>query len=198
MLLKSVTQLVEAGVDEVGRGCLAGPVVAAAVILPYDFYDERIKDSKKLSPKQRIELEGVIKSNAITYAIVEVSSKEIDQTNILKATFKAMNLAISKLKFTPQHLAIDGNRFQTQLSIPFTCCVKGDNRYLHIAAASILAKTHRDRLMEKLHDEFPEYDWINNKGYLTAKHKSAMLNHGLTPYHRKTFWHPTIFDDITN
>lgn len=196
MLLKTVTKSLEAGVDEVGRGSLAGPVVAASVILPEAFIDDRIKDSKKLSPKMRLELEEVIKSNALTYAIVEVSPKEIDQMNILKATFKAMNMAINQLKVTPEHVAVDGNRFQTELSIPYTCCVKGDNRFIHIAAASILAKTYRDRLMEKYHAEFPEYDWLNNKGYLTATHKAAIIKYGLTPYHRKTFWHPTIFDEI--
>lgn len=179
--------ILEAGCDEAGRGCLAGPVVAAAVILPTDFDYGILNDSKKLSEKQRNELRPVIEKNALAWAVEMVSNEEIDKVNILNASFLAMNRAVQKLKVKPEHLLIDGNRFRPQTKIPFTCMVKGDGRFYSIAAASVLAKTWRDELMEKIHREFPQFDWKKNKGYPTLKHRAAIAKYGITKYHRLSF-----------
>ena len=178
---------IEAGVDEAGRGCLAGPVVAAAVILKKGFSHPLIRDSKTLTAKQREELEIIIKNEAITYGIGVVDNHIIDEVNILNASFKAMAIAVSQLNPQPELMMIDGNRFLKDHHIKHICFVKGDNLYLSIAAASILAKTHRDALMVKLADEFPQYQWKKNKGYPTADHRQAILKYGITPYHRKSF-----------
>ena len=180
-------ELIEAGCDEAGRGCYAGPVYAAAVILPTDFFHPLLNDSKQLSAKQRDLLRPIIEKEAIAYAIATVSNEEIDQINILKASFKAMHLAIDKLKAVPQLLLIDGNRFIPYKKIPHQCFVKGDGRFASIAAASILAKTYRDEYMLQLHNEFPHYGWKNNKGYGTAIHRDAIAIHGLCKHHRKSF-----------
>jgi ribonuclease HII len=178
---------IEAGCDEAGRGCLAGPVFAAAVILPPGFDNELLNDSKKLSEKQRYKLRPIIEEVAIAWAVVAVDNKEIDEVNILNASFLAMNRAVKKLKVTPEHLLIDGNRFRTKSEIPFTCMIKGDGRFYSIAAASVLAKTYRDDYMQKIHNEFPNYDWNNNKGYPTKKHRAGIKEFGPTKYHRMTF-----------
>lgn len=177
----------EAGCDEAGRGCLAGPVFAAAVILPPDFKNEILNDSKMLTEKQRQELRPVIEKEALAWAVEAVSNEEIDEVNILNASFFAMNRAVQKLRIQPEHLLIDGNRFRSQTKIPFTCMVKGDARFYPIAAASVLAKTYRDDFMEKIHKEFPAYNWNENKGYPTKKHRDAIRKFGVTRYHRKTF-----------
>lgn len=177
----------EAGCDEAGRGCLAGPVFAAAVILPQNFENEILNDSKKLNKKQRLELRTIIEKESLAWSVVAVSNDEIDEINILNASFLAMNRAIEKLTVQPDHLLIDGNRFRTRSKIPFTCMIKGDGRFLSIAAASVLAKTYRDDFMEKIDYEFPQFDWKNNKGYPTIKHRNAIRKHGITKYHRKTF-----------
>ncbi len=177
----------EAGCDEAGRGCLAGPVFAAAVILPQNFENEILNDSKKLNKKQRLELRTIIEKESLAWSVVAVSNDEIDEINILNASFLAMNRAIEKLTVQPDHLLIDGNRFRTRSKIPFTCMIKGDGRFLSIAAASVLAKTYRDDFMEKIDNEFPQFDWKNNKGYPTIKHRNAIRKHGITKYHRKTF-----------
>ncbi len=188
MLLSSYNKnILEAGCDEAGRGCLAGPVVAAAVILPPDFDYGALNDSKKLTEKQRKELRPIIEENALAWAVEMVSNSEIDKINILNASFLAMNRAAQKLNVKPGHLLIDGNRFRPQTDIPFTCFVKGDARFYSIAAASVLAKTWRDEYMEKIHQEFPHYDWKNNKGYPTKKHREAIVKHGITKYHRLSF-----------
>ena len=179
--------LIEAGCDEAGRGCLAGPVFAAAVILPSGFENEILNDSKMLTEKQRYELRPFIEKEALAWAVEAVSNVEIDEVNILNASFIAMNRAVLQLKFQPEHLLIDGNRFRPQTKIPFTCMIKGDGRFFSIAAASILAKTYRDDFMTKIHNEFPNYDWKQNKGYPTKKHRDAIRTFGITKYHRKTF-----------
>ncbi len=178
--------LIEAGCDEAGRGCLAGPVYAAAVILPKDFKNKVINDSKKLNHKQRMELRAIIEEKAIAWAVAEVSAEEIDTINILNASFLAMHRAIDQLKVIPQSLLIDGNRFNKH-SIPHNCIIQGDGKYMSIAAASILAKTYRDDHMDKLHAEFPMYDWANNKAYGTLTHREALKTHGITIHHRKSF-----------
>lgn len=178
---------IEAGCDEAGRGCLAGPVYAAAVILPADFGNELLNDSKKLSEKQRYKLRPIIEEQALAWAVVAVDNKEIDEVNILNASFLAMNRAVEKLKITPEHILIDGNRFRTKSRIPYTCMIKGDGRFYSIAAASVLAKTYRDDFMEKIHEEFPNYDWNKNKGYPTKKHRAGIKEFGPTKYHRMTF-----------
>ncbi len=178
---------IEAGCDEAGRGCLAGPVFAAAVILPPDFQNELLNDSKKLTEKQRYFLRPIIEKEAIAWAVEAVSNEEIDKVNILNASFLAMNRAVKKLKVVPEHLLIDGNRFRPQTEIPFTCMIKGDGRFFSIAAASVLAKTYRDDFMEEIHNEFPNYDWNKNKGYPTKKHREGIKKHGVTKYHRMTF-----------
>lgn len=177
----------EAGCDEAGRGCLAGPVVASAVILPDDFSNDLLNDSKQLTDKQRYSLRPIIEEHAIAWAIGIVDNHEIDDINILNASFLAMHRAIEDLKIQPQHLLIDGNRFKPYPAIPHVCMIKGDARFMNIAAASILAKTYRDDLMEKLHEEFPFYGWKKNKGYPTVEHRNGIRNHGTTPYHRMTF-----------
>lgn len=183
----SPTPTVECGCDEAGRGCLAGPVCAAAVIFPYDYTNDEINDSKQLTEKKRNELREIIERDALAYAVVEVSETDIDKMNILRASIHAMNLAIGQLSVTPELILVDGNRFTDRWHIPYRCVVKGDATYLSIAAASILAKTHRDALMSRLADEYPDYDWKKNKGYPTAKHIEAVNRLGLTPYHRKSF-----------
>ena len=180
-------QKTEAGVDEAGRGCYAGPVFAAAVILPKNFQHPLLNDSKKLSEKQRDLLRPVIEKESIAWAVAMVSNEEIDQINILQASYKAMHLAIDKLKKEPAILLIDGNRFKPYKKIIHHCIVKGDGKYASIAAASILAKTYRDEYMQKLHAEFPVYGWNRNKGYGTADHRNAILTHGLCSYHRKSY-----------
>ena len=179
--------ILEAGCDEAGRGCLAGPVVAAAVILPPTFDYGMLNDSKKLSEKQRKELRPVIENGALAWAVEMVSNEEIDKVNILNASFLAMNRAVQKLRVKPEHLLIDGNRFRPQTEIPFTCMVKGDGRFFSIAAASVLAKTWRDEFMEKIHHEFPQFHWRKNKGYPTRKHREAIAKFGITKYHRLSF-----------
>jgi ribonuclease HII len=178
---------IEAGCDEAGRGCLAGPVFAAAVILPPDFSNSLLNDSKKLSEKKRILLREVIQKEAISWSVGIVNHQEIDKINILNASFLAMHRAIDQLKVKPEHLLIDGNRFNAYNNIKHTCIIKGDSKYAAIAAASILAKTYRDDFMLKIHQEFPDYDWISNKGYPTKKHRSAIRKFGISNYHRKSF-----------
>ena len=179
--------LVEAGCDEVGRGCLAGPVVAAAVILPKNYQHENLNDSKQLTREDRELLRKDIERDAIGWAIAEVDNNEIDQINILNASFKAMHVALDNLKLRPELLLIDGNRFKPYGEIRFECIIKGDATYLSIAAASVLAKTYRDELMQTLHAEFPHYDWDKNKAYPTLKHRASIREHGTTGYHRMTF-----------
>ncbi|MBR3557333.1 MAG: ribonuclease HII [Bacteroidales bacterium] len=183
----SQTPTVECGCDEAGRGCLAGPVCAAAVIFPYGYANSEINDSKKLTARKRQQLREIIERDALAYAVVEVSETDIDRMNILHASIHAMNLAIGQLSVTPELILVDGNRFTDRWHIPYRCIVKGDATYLSIAAASILAKTHRDELMVRLAEEFPDYDWKNNKGYPAPKHIEAVNRLGLTPYHRKSF-----------
>jgi ribonuclease HII len=178
---------IEAGLDEVGRGCLAGPVVAAAVILPKDYEHKLLNDSKQLTKEQRNLLKIEIEKDALAYAIAEASNQEIDKINILKASFLAMHRAVDTLKIKPEHLLIDGNRFNPYSMIPHTCIIKGDSKYFSIAAASILAKIYRDDLMEKLALEFSEYGWQHNAGYPTPFHKKAIAKYGFTPHHRLTF-----------
>lgn len=179
--------LVEAGCDEAGRGCLAGAVYAAAVILPPDFQNELLNDSKQLTEHQRYALRPVIEREAVAWAVGIVSPEEIDKINILNASFLAMHRAIDRLTVRPQHLLIDGNRFRPYPDIPHTTVVKGDGKYLSIAAASILAKTYRDDYMLRLHAEYPDYGWDRNKGYPTREHRAAIASHGTTPYHRLSF-----------
>ena len=179
--------IIEAGCDEAGRGCLAGSVYAAAVVLPSDFRNELLNDSKQLTERQRYALREVIEREALAWAVGVVTPEEIDRINILKASFLAMHRAIDQLAVRPQHLLIDGNRFTPFPDIPHTTIVKGDGKYLSIAAASILAKTYRDDYMNRLAEEYPQYDWRNNKGYPTRKHRAAIAEYGPTPYHRKTF-----------
>jgi ribonuclease HII len=178
---------IEAGVDEAGRGCYAGAVFAAAVILPKDFYHPLLNDSKLLSEKSRGLLRPIIEKESIAFALGIVSNNEIDEINILQASFKAMHIAIDNLKKIPNHLLIDGNRFKQFKKIKHTCIVKGDSLYASIAAASVLAKTYRDDYMNKLHAEFDYYGWDRNKGYGTALHRAAIEKHGLCKYHRKSF-----------
>ena len=180
-------ELTEAGCDEAGRGCLAGAVYAAAVILPHDFRNELLNDSKKLTEKQRYALREVIEREALAWAVGVVTPEEIDRINILNASFLAMHRAIDQLKIRPQHLLSDGNRFNKDADIPHTTIVKGDGKYLSIAAASILAKTYRDDYMNRLAEEYPAYDWKSNKGYPTVKHREAIKKWGVTPYHRMSF-----------
>ena len=177
----------EAGLDEAGRGCLAGPVVAAAVILPSDFSHPFLNDSKQLTKVERVKLRTEIEREAIAWAIAEASQQEIDQINILKASFLAMHRAVEKLSIRPEHLLIDGNRFTPFPLIPHTCIVKGDALYYSIAAASVLAKTYRDEYMNRIHEEFPMYNWKQNKGYPTHEHREAIRKYGVTKYHRMSF-----------
>lgn len=179
--------ILEAGCDEAGRGCLSGPVVAAAVILPEDFKNSVLNDSKKLTEKKRYELRPIIEKEALAWGVGIVSHIKIDEINILNASFLAMTEAVKKLQITPDRLLIDGNRFKTDLDIPFTCMVKGDARFMSIAAASVLAKTYRDDIMNELHLEYPNYGWEKSKGYPTKAHREAIAKFGATPYHRKSF-----------
>lgn len=178
---------IEAGCDEAGRGCLAGPVYAAAVILPKDYKNKNLNDSKKLSEKQRDTLRLEIEKEALAWAVAPLDNNVIDKINILNASIQAMHLAVKKLDKKPELLLIDGNRFKKYENIPHQCIIKGDGKYMSIAAASILAKTHRDEFMIQLHEQFPEYNWAQNKGYPTRDHKDAINSHGITPYHRKSF-----------
>ena len=188
MLKSSYTNdLIEAGCDEVGRGCLAGPVVAAAVILPKNYSHEILNDSKQLNKEERLMLTQEIQRDAISWGIAEVSNEEIDKINILNASFKAMHLALDKLTTKPNLLLIDGNRFQPYGDVKFECVIKGDATYLSIAAASVLAKTYRDELMEKLSEEYPGYAWESNVGYPTVEHRDGIRSLGITPYHRRSF-----------
>ncbi len=188
MLKSSYTHdLIEAGCDEVGRGCLAGPVVAAAVILPKSYTHEMLNDSKQMSREDRLQLREEIHRDALAWAVAEVDNHEIDKTNILKASFKAMHLALDKLSLKPDLLLIDGNRFQPYGELKFECVIKGDATYLSIAAASILAKTYRDELMLKLSEQYPGYGWDTNVGYPTEEHRDGIRNLGITPYHRRSF-----------
>jgi len=177
----------EAGCDEAGRGCLAGPVVAASVILPREFDHPRLNDSKLLQPHVREILRDEIEAYALSFAVAFVDHQTIDKINILNATFLAMNQAIRDLCIRPDRLLIDGNRFSNQTGIPYVCLVKGDSHYRSIAAASILAKTQRDAFMNKIHEEYPQYNWGKNKGYATREHLLAIARHGLSPYHRVSF-----------
>ncbi len=179
--------LIEAGCDEAGRGCLAGPVFAAAVILPMDYENELLNDSKKLSLKNRLILRKSILENSIDWAVATVDNVEIDEINILNASILAMQKAVEKLKRVPQFLLIDGNRFKPFRDIPYETIIKGDGKYMSIAAASILAKTFRDEYMLNLHNEYPHYGWDRNKGYPTKEHKAAIAKFGVTDYHRKSF-----------
>lgn len=179
--------VVEAGCDEAGRGCLAGPVHAAAVILPKGFHNSMLNDSKQLSESQRYKLRIIIEEDAVEWAVGIVDNVEIDEINILRASHLAMHRAIDKLKIRPEHLIIDGNRFTDYSGIPHECIVKGDGKYFSIAAASVLAKTYRDDYMRKIAEEYPGYDWDKNKGYPTKKHRQAIRELGKTPYHRLSF-----------
>lgn len=179
--------VIECGCDEAGRGCLAGSVYAAAVILPPDFSNDLLNDSKQLTKKQRYELRPIIESSAIAWAVGVVTAEEIDRINILKASFLAMTRAINALSVKPEYLIIDGNRFYNTTGIPYNTIVKGDGKYMSIAAASVLAKTYRDDYMNSIAAEYPAYGWDINKGYPTKKHRAAIAEHGISPYHRKTF-----------
>ena len=185
--LKIHAHLLECGTDEAGRGCLAGPVTAAAVLLPDDFEHPWLTDSKQLSEKKRSELRPIIEHQALSFAVVHVMMEEIDRLNILNASILAMHRCIDGLSKSPEFIAVDGNRFKQYENIPHECVIKGDGKYLHIAAASILAKTYRDEFMEKIHEEYPAYDWKTNKGYPTSQHREALKKHGTSPYHRKSF-----------
>lgn len=180
-------KLLEAGCDEAGRGCLAGPVFAAAVILPKNFKNPILNDSKKLNDSQRKYLRPIIEKEAIAWAVGQVSAEEIDNINILNASFLAMHRAIDQLKLVPESLLIDGNRFKKYQGIPHTCIIQGDGKYLSIAAASILAKTYRDDYMDELHVQYPMYNWLQNKAYGTVKHREAILKYGVSEHHRKSF-----------
>jgi len=188
-MLKNYFQkkLIEAGCDEAGRGCLAGPVYAAAVILPKDYKNKILNDSKQISEKKRILLRTEIEREAISFGVGIVNQKEIDDINILNASFLAMHRAVDQLKLTPELLLIDGNRFNPYKEIQHECIIKGDAKFLSIAAASVLAKTYRDDFLLKMHNEFPLYDWHKNKAYPTKAHREAIRKNGITPYHRKTF-----------
>ena len=182
-------ELLEAGCDEAGRGCLAGSVFAAAVILPPDFSHPLLNDSKQMTERASNILREVIEREAVAWAVAEITAERIDEINILKASIEGMNIAASQLKVKPEFLAIDGNRFTSHCGLPYKCIVKGDGKYANIAAASVLAKTHRDEYMMRLHEEYPHYGWDRNKGYPTKEHRLAIREHGLTPYHRLSFNH---------
>lgn len=178
---------IEAGTDEAGRGCLAGPVVAAAVILPKNFEHPLLNDSKQLTEKQRATLRPLIEEKALSYGVAFISEEKIDEINILQASIYGMHKAIEQLKIVPEHIIVDGNKFKPYKNISYTTIVKGDAKYMSIAAASVLAKTYRDEFMEKIHAEFPQYFWKQNKGYPTKKHREAIQKFGSTKYHRKSF-----------
>ena len=177
----------EAGCDEAGRGCLAGPVFAAAVILPPDFSNDRLNDSKQLTEKQRYQLRDVIMREAVAYAVAKLDAPQIDEINILNASIKSMHLALDQLKVRPEFIIVDGNRFKPYNDVKYQTIVKGDGKYLSIAAASVLAKTFRDDFMLQIDKEFPQYSWAKNKGYPTADHRAAIAKYGITPYHRRSF-----------
>ncbi|MCI1779041.1 MAG: ribonuclease HII [Bacteroidales bacterium] len=177
----------EAGCDEAGRGCLAGPVFAAAVILPEDFSHPLLNDSKKMTEKQRNQLRPIIEHEAIAWAVASVDANEIDEINILQASIKCMHMALDKLSQRPQYIIVDGNRFRPYGDIPFSCIIKGDGKYASIAAASVLAKTHRDEYMLALAEKYPMYGWKENKAYPTKKHREAILKYGVSPYHRLSY-----------
>ena len=185
--LKYKTNCIEAGCDEAGRGCLAGPVFAAAVILPDNFSNQLLNDSKRLTEKQREKLRPIIEQEALAWAVAQVDNHEIDRINILNASILAMHKALDALSMRPEHIIIDGNRFKQYHDIPHLCIVKGDGKYMSIAAASILAKTHRDEYMQKRHQEYPNYNWQKNKGYPTRDHRNAIAQFGITNYHRSSF-----------
>ena len=185
--LKYETDCIEAGCDEAGRGCLAGPVFAAAVILPDNFSNELLNDSKQLTEKQRYRLRSVIEQEALAWAVASVDNHEIDQINILNASILAMHRALDQLSVRPEHIIVDGNRFKKYGEIPHLCIVKGDGKYMSIAAASVLAKTHRDEYMKQLHEQFPVYNWQKNKGYPTKEHRQGIAAYGTTDYHRLSF-----------
>ena len=178
---------IEAGCDEAGRGCLAGSVYAAAVILPDDYQNDLLNDSKQLTEKRRYQLREIIERDAVAWAVGIVTPEEIDKINILNASILAMHRALDQLKVRPEAIIVDGNRFKPYNNIPHTTIVKGDGKYLSIAAASILAKTYRDDYMNRLAEEYPQYDWFSNKGYPTKKHRDAIRQYGITPYHRKSY-----------
>ena len=180
-------KILECGCDEAGRGAIAGPLYAAAVIFPPDYQNESINDSKQLSQKERENLRAIIEKDALAFSVISISEKKIDEINILNATFLGMNEAIMSLQTKPELLLIDGNRFKNQTPYPHQCCIKGDAHYLAIAAASILAKTYRDEYMEKLDKEYPQYEWKINKGYPTPRHQQIVIEQGRTPYHRNSF-----------
>lgn len=188
-MLKSAyyTDKVEAGCDEAGRGCLAGSVYAAAVILPPDYENELLNDSKQLSERKRYLLRSIIENDAVAWAVGVVTAEEIDKINILIASILAMHRALDALKVQPEAIIVDGNRFKPYKDVPYTTIVKGDGKYLSIAAASILAKTYRDDYMKTIAEEYPQYDWKSNKGYPTNKHRAAIKKYGISPYHRKSF-----------
>lgn len=187
LLLRYQDALIEAGCDEAGRGCLAGPVFAAAVILPDKFKNKLLNDSKQVTEDIRYKLRDVIEKKALAFAVAAVDNREIDQINILNASFLAMHRAIEKLSIFPEFLTIDGNRFNKYKAVPHQCIIEGDAKYMNIAAASILAKTYRDDYMKQIATEHPEYDWHSNKGYPTPKHRETIMKIGFTPYHRLTF-----------
>ena len=177
----------EVGTDEAGRGCLSGPVVAAAVILPFNYHNELLNDSKQLSEAKRKKLRPIIEKDALAFGVSFIGEKEVDQLNVLQASITGMQRAISMMSITPEYIIVDGNKFNPYKDIPFKTIVKGDAKFLSIAAASVLAKTYRDDFMEKIHKEFPIYNWKNNKGYPTKEHRTAIQEYGITKYHRKTF-----------
>lgn len=177
----------EVGTDEAGRGCLSGPVVAAAVILPLDYHNKLLNDSKQLSEVKRKKLRPIIEKDALAFGVSFINEKEVDQLNVLQASITGMQRAISMMSITPEYIIVDGNKFKPYKDVPFETIVKGDAKYLSIAAASVLAKTYRDDFMEKIHEEFPFYNWKNNKGYPTKEHRKAIQEYGITKYHRKTF-----------
>lgn len=185
--LKYKPSVIEAGCDEAGRGCLAGPVFAAAVILPDNFRNELLNDSKQLSEKQRAQLRPIIEREALAWAVAGADNHEIDQINILNASILAMHRALDQLNVRPEHIIVDGNRFKKYREIPHLCIVKGDGKYMSIAAASVLAKTHRDEYMENLHEQFPVYNWKKNKGYPTKEHRRGIAAYGITDFHRTSF-----------
>jgi len=187
LALKIHNEKLECGTDEAGRGCLAGPVTAAAVILPDDFANGLLNDSKQLSLLKRNLLKPLIEQEAIAFSVTHVMMEEIDKINILQASITGMHRSIANLKIQPDFIAVDGNKFRDFKNIPHLCVVKGDAKYLHIAAASVLAKTYRDAFMEKIHEEFPMYNWKQNKGYPTKEHREAIKKYGITKYHRKSF-----------
>ena len=187
MLKRQLTTLVEAGTDEAGRGCLAGPVTAAAVIFPRDICIPKLNDSKKLTENQRNDLRKEIELKAIAFSVEHVMQNEIDKLNILNASIKAMHKALRKLPICPEFISVDGNKFKSFKKIPYKCIIKGDAKFQNIAAASILAKTYRDEYMKLIHQKFKNYCWASNKGYPTKKHREAIKKHGITKYHRKSF-----------